>query len=47
VIEHNMRVIMNLASEIYCLAHGELLAQGSPDAIRRDPRVVDAYLGGH
>ncbi|HZR02841.1 MAG TPA: ABC transporter ATP-binding protein [Burkholderiales bacterium] len=46
VIEHNMRVIMNLASEIYCLAHGELLAQGSPDAIRHDPRVVDAYLGG-
>jgi branched-chain amino acid transport system ATP-binding protein len=46
VIEHNMRVIMNLASHIYCLAHGELLAQGTPDAIVRDPRVVDAYLGG-
>ena len=46
VIEHNMRVIMNLASHIYCLAHGELLAQGAPAAIRRDPRVVDAYLGG-
>ena len=46
VIEHNMRVIMNLAAHIYCLAHGELLAQGGPDVIRRDPRVVDAYLGG-
>jgi branched-chain amino acid transport system ATP-binding protein len=46
VIEHNMRVIMNLASHVYCLAHGELLAQGPPDAIRRDPRVVEAYLGG-
>ena len=46
VIEHNMRVVMNLASHIYCLAHGELLAQGTPDEIRRDPRVVDAYLGG-
>ena len=46
VIEHNMRVVMNLASHIYCLAHGELLAQGTPEAIRRDARVVDAYLGG-
>jgi branched-chain amino acid transport system ATP-binding protein len=46
VIEHNMRVIMNLASHIYCLAHGELLAQGTPDAIRGDSRVIDAYLGG-
>lgn len=47
VIEHNMRVIMNLADKIYCLAHGELLAQGSPDEIRNDPRVIDAYLGAH
>ena len=46
VIEHNMRVIMNLASHIYCLAHGELLAQGTADDIRRDPRVIEAYLGG-
>ena len=47
VIEHNMRVIMNLAERIYCLAHGEMLAEGSPEEVRRDPRVVDAYLGGH
>jgi len=47
VIEHNMRVIMNLASHIYCMSHGELLASGSPDAIRNDQRVVDAYLGAH
>lgn len=45
VIEHNMRVIMSLAEHIYCLAHGELLAGGDPQAIRNDPRVVDAYLG--
>jgi branched-chain amino acid transport system ATP-binding protein len=45
VIEHNMRVIMNLAEHIYCLAHGELLAEGTPDAIRNDRRVIDAYLG--
>jgi len=45
VIEHNMRVIMRLAEYIYCLAHGELLAQGEPDAIQNDQRVINAYLG--
>jgi len=45
VIEHNMRVIMNLAQYIYCLAHGELLAEGKPDQVQKDPRVLDAYLG--
>lgn len=47
VIEHNMRVIMNMADNIYCLAHGELLASGKPSAIQKDQRVVDAYLGAH
>ena len=45
VIEHNMRVIMNLAQKIFCLAHGELLAEGMPEQIKNDQRVVDAYLG--
>ena len=45
VIEHNMRVIMNLATHLYCLAHGRLLAAGPPEQVRSDPRVVDAYLG--
>jgi ABC-type branched-subunit amino acid transport system ATPase component len=47
VIEHNMRVIMELAEYIYCLAHGELLAQGKPEQIQGDQRVLDAYLGAH
>jgi branched-chain amino acid transport system ATP-binding protein len=47
VIEHNMRVIMNLAEHIYCLAHGELLASGTPDEIQGDRRVIDAYLGAN
>ena len=47
VIEHNMRVIMNLAEHIYCLAHGQLLAEGPPEAIQDDRRVIDAYLGAH
>jgi len=47
IIEHNMRVIMNMAESIYCLAHGELLAHGTPDEIQNDQRVIDAYLGAH
>ncbi len=47
VIEHNMRVIMNLAEHIYCLAHGELLTDGTPEEIQNDQRVIDAYLGAH
>ncbi len=45
VIEHNMRVIMQLAESIYCLAHGKMLANGTPDEIKNDKRVIDAYLG--
>ena len=45
VIEHNMRVIMNLAQKIFCLAHGELLAEGLPEQIKNDKRVIEAYLG--
>ncbi len=47
IIEHNMRVIMNMADTIYCLAHGELLASGTPEEIQNDQRVIDAYLGAH
>ena len=45
VIEHNMRVIMQLAENIFCLAHGQMLANGAPDEIKNDKRVIDAYLG--
>jgi branched-chain amino acid transport system ATP-binding protein len=45
VIEHNMRVIMSLAQRIFCLAHGQMLAEGTPGQIKNDKRVIDAYLG--
>ncbi|WP_432259011.1 ABC transporter ATP-binding protein [Cupriavidus sp. TMH.W2] len=45
VIEHNMRVMMQLADHVYCLAHGEVLAQGAPAQITADRAVVEAYLG--
>ena len=45
VIEHNMKVIMQLAQHIFCLAHGQLLANGTPQEIKNDKRVIDAYLG--
>jgi branched-chain amino acid transport system ATP-binding protein len=46
VIEHNMRVMMQLAGQVCCLVHGEVLAQGSPAQITANRAVIEAYLGG-
>lgn len=46
IIEHNMDLVMNLCRPIVVMAGGKLLLQGDPDTVRRDPRVLDAYLGG-
>jgi branched-chain amino acid transport system permease protein len=46
VVEHDMDFVMNLVDRIVVLQFGQKIAEGPPDAIRRDPRVVEAYLGG-
>jgi branched-chain amino acid transport system ATP-binding protein len=45
IIEHDMSLIMQICERITVLDHGETIAVGSPDAIRRNPRVIEAYLG--
>jgi branched-chain amino acid transport system ATP-binding protein len=46
VIEHNLDVVMELCRPVLVMVGGALLASGEPDAVRADPRVIDAYLGG-
>jgi branched-chain amino acid transport system ATP-binding protein len=45
LVEHVMEVIMPLCDEVIVLAQGRRIAQGTPDAVARDPVVLDAYLG--
>ncbi len=45
VIEHDMPMIMALSDRVYCLEAGQVIAEGPPDEVRNDPRVVASYLG--
>jgi branched-chain amino acid transport system ATP-binding protein len=46
VIEHNMDVIVRLCGRVFVMAAGKLLCEGRPEAVVRDPRIIEAYLGG-
>ena len=45
VIEHDMPLVMGISDRVYCLEAGAVIAEGSPDQVRRDPLVIASYLG--
>lgn len=46
VVEHNMEFVMGLCDTVAVMERGRVIAQGPPEQVRNDPRVLDAYLGG-
>ena len=45
IVEHDIRLVMDLSAHVVVLHHGAVLAAGAPDIVRNDPQVAEVYLG--